>query len=112
MSAAAVAGAAATLTDASEVFAEPVADRHTTAIAALIDPAFLGEAGWDSGSLPAVDASLAGPPDLSCRGLLDHRGGSVPDLRVLPSSAHRARADRRRDRRVASTPPIWLDNAG
>jgi integrase len=47
VSAAALAGAAATLTDASRVFAEPVADRHASAIAALIDPAFLAEAGWD-----------------------------------------------------------------
>lgn len=48
MNAAAVAGAATTVTDASHVFADAVADRHAVAIAAVIDPAFLTEAGWDA----------------------------------------------------------------
>jgi integrase len=45
--AAQAAGSAAVAAGAAHVFADMRIDRHTAAIAAVIDPAFLTEAGWD-----------------------------------------------------------------
>lgn len=47
MSAVEAAGAAAVSTGGAHVFADTSIDRTATAIAAVIDPAFLAEAGWD-----------------------------------------------------------------
>lgn len=56
----------ATLTaDASHVFTDTAVDRHTAGIGAVIDPVFLGEAGWDAARLvlyPPPDHPLLGRP--------------------------------------------------
>ena len=39
--------AGAVVASGAHVFADPGIDRHAAAIAAVIDPAFLAEAGWD-----------------------------------------------------------------
>ena len=116
MSAAAVAGAAATVTNASHVFAEAVADRHAVAIAAVIDPAFLAEAGWDPPTRvlypPPTHLLLGRPicraagcsttaPDrsricASCRRRLTEHApgdGEIAALPARPRSASATRAD-------------------
>jgi len=64
---AAAAAVSPTLTaDASSpVFTDPVDDRHATAVAAVVDPAFLTEAGWDGLLLvlsPPPEHPLLGRP--------------------------------------------------
>ena len=76
-------------------FADPGIDRHAAAIGAVIDPAFLTEAGWDPARQVlafAAGASVAGTACLPGGGLFDDRAGSVADLRLVPSSARRTRA--------------------
>ena len=79
----------------AHVFADTRIDRHAAAIAALIDPAFLTEAGWDPArrvlSFDPEHPLLGRPVCLRC-GLCDDRAGSVEDLRLVPSSACRTRA--------------------
>jgi integrase len=99
--------AALTPTDSSNVFAAARVDRHTAGIAAVIDPAFLAEAGWDAARLlltPPPDHPLLGravcrakgcsttAPDrsrvcASCRRRLAEHGLDVDHLGSLPVRA-------------------------
>jgi hypothetical protein len=79
-------------------------DPHTARIAALIDPEFVTEAGWDPAGfmlVPPPGHRLLGCPVCQGRGLLDHRTGSRPDLRLMLASAGRTRAQRRGDHLAA-----------
>jgi integrase len=65
VSAAAEAVSATLTADASRVFADPVDDTYAAAVAAVIDPAFLAEAGWDAQLLvlsPPPEHPLLGRP--------------------------------------------------
>ena len=76
--------------DGAHVLADTRIDRYAAAIAALIDPAFLTEAGWDPARrVLSFDPEhpLLGRPVCLGSGLFDDRAGSVEDLRVVPSSA-------------------------
>jgi len=98
------------------MFAQPVADRHVTAIGALIDPAFLAEAGWDPATrvlYPPSTHPLLGRPICravdcsttamdrsricaSCRRRLTEQGlgdGEIAALPARPRSASAARVD-------------------
>jgi integrase len=98
------AGAAAPHADAGHVFAGAVTDRHAVAVAAMIDPAFLAEAGWDPATRvlypPASHPLLGRPicravgcsttaPDRSricaaCRRRLGEHGLKADDIGALP----------------------------
>ena len=87
-------------------FADAGIDRHAAAVGAVIDPAFLTEAGWDPARRVLVfasGASAAGTAGLPGRGLFDDRASGVADLRLVSSSACRTRAGRARDRFACAT---------
>jgi integrase len=100
--------AAAAVADGWHVFAETRIDRHTAGIAALIDPAFLAEAGWDAPRLVLFlpsDHPLLGRPVCqaagcsttaadssricaSCRRRLAEHGLDIEQLTSLPARPH------------------------
>jgi len=69
VSAASVAGAAATFAPSAHMFAQPLADRHVTAIGALVDPAFLAEAGWDPATRRHPEPAHVRPAPRHVRGM-------------------------------------------
>ena len=106
MTAASLARAASTQAVAEHVFAQPVPDRTAAAIAAVIDPAFLTEAGWDAGCRvlhPPASHPLLGRPIcraagcwntarccssqicISCRSRLARLGLGVHEIAALPA---------------------------
>ena len=66
-------------------------DGRAVRLAALVDPVFLTEAGWDPAGrcCPRRRPSAAGPPGLPGGGMLDHGTDPGPGLRRLPASAGR-----------------------
>jgi integrase len=90
---AAVAAVSGTLTaDASHVFAAVGVDRHTAGIVAVIDPVFLGEAGWDPARLvlcPPPEHPLLGRPVCRAEGC----STTAPDRSRICASCHRRLAE-------------------
>ena len=112
----------ARLASASHVFAEAVPDRHAVAIAALTNPAFLAEAGWDPTTrvlCPPAWHPLLGRPICravgcsttaadraaicaSCRRRLTEQGLGDGEIEVLSARPRSASTTRVRSSRAAA----------
>ena len=95
VSAAEAVRAGAVVAGGAHVFADPGIDRHAAAVAAVIDPAFLAEAGWDPARRVlsfAPEHPLLGRPVCRAAGCSTTAPAAVADLRLVPSSARRTRA--------------------
>jgi integrase len=90
--------------DGSPVFADPVDDRHAAAVAAVIDPAFLAEAGWDAQLVvlyPPPEHPLLGRPACRAAGC----STTAPDRSRICASCRRRLAEHGLDEaEIASLP--------